>query len=402
MMSTNKKLASGRVPLTWRKLVTAGAIAACAPAVTASFPIPAAAQQQVQSINWSLETKSGRDGSDVQLTVESRWGAGSESMWSNGRRLDELQGVTRAQLLGPPQPIRFALVKEPGRLDCTGTAGGARGSGVCSFTPNVGFATFLDARRIGQPDAHQAFSMTMAGVGRDLVDALDDSHFQRPTVDQLTAMGIHGVTPAYVRALAGLGYHLSADDLISFRIHGVNTDEIRQFATVGPALQRLSPSDLISLRIHGVEPGYIREMAAIDPGLRNVTADDLVSMAIHGVRTALARAYVQYEGGRLTSNGLVDMAIHGVTADYVQRLAAAGYRHLSADDLVSMAIHGVSPDFVQQLSALGYRNLSAEELVNLAIHGVTADYVRRLQQNGMAHVSAEQLVRLRLAGFEPR
>lgn len=372
MMRGHEKLASGRVPFTWRKLVIAGAIAACAPAVTASFAVAAAAQQ-VQSVNWSIESKSGRDGSDVQLTVESRWGVGSESMWSNGRRLDELQGLTRAQLMGPSQPVRFSLVKEPGRLDCTGTAGGARGSGVCSFTPNVGFATFLDARRIGEPDSHQAFSMTMAGVGRDFVDALDDSHFQRPTVDQLTAMGIHGVTPAYVRALAGLGYQLSADDLNSFRIHGVSIDEIREFASIGPALQRISPSDLISLRIHGVEPAYVREMAAIDPGLRRLTADDLVSMAIHGVRPALARAYVQYDGGKLTSSGLVDMAIHGVTADYVQ-----------------------------QFAQLGYRNMSVQDFVTLRIHGVTADYVRRLQQNGMARVSADQLVRLRLAGFEPR
>lgn len=372
MMLKNEKLAPGRVPFTWRKLVTAGVLAACAPAVTASFPVAAAAQQ-VQSINWSFETKSGRDGSDVQLTVESRWGAGSDSIWSNGRRIDELQGLTRAQMVGPTKPVRFALVKEPGRLDCTGTAGGGRGSGMCSFTPSVGFATFLDARRIGQPNAHQAFSMTMAGVGRDLVDALGDSHFQRPTVDQLTAMGIHGVTPAYVRALGGLGYHLSADDLISFRIHGVNTDEIRQFATIGPALQRLGPSDLIDLRIHGVEPAYVREMAAIDPGLRNLTVDDLVSMAIHGVRPALARAYVQYDGGTLTSGGLVDMAIHGVTADYVQQFAALGYRNVSVDDFVSLRIHGVTPD-----------------------------YVRRLQQNGMAHLPAEQLVRLRVAGFEPR
>lgn len=310
-MAKHEKLASGRVPFTWRKLVTAGALAACAPAVTATFAAPAA-PQQAHSINWSLETKSGRDNSDLQLTIESRWGAGSDSIWSNGRRFDELQGLTRAELMGAPHAVRFALVKEPGRLDCTGTAGAGRGTGVCSFTPNVGFATFLDARRIGQPDTRQAFSMTMAGVGRDLVDALDDSHFQRPTVDQLTAMGIHGVTPAYVRALAGLGYRLSADELVSFRIHGVNIDEIRQFASIGPALQRLTPSDLISLRIHGVEPAYVREMAAIDPGLRTLTADDLVSMAIHGVTPALARAYVEYEGGRLSSGGLVDMAIHGV------------------------------------------------------------------------------------------
>ena len=402
MMQMNNEVTPGRVPFTWRKLVIAGVLAACAPAVTASFPVPAAAEQ-VQSINWSFETNGpGKDGSEVQLTVDSRWGPGNHSTWSNSRRVDELQGLTRAQLMGPAQPVRFALVREAGRLDCAGTAGGGRGSGACSFTPEAGFATYLDARRIGRPDAHQAYSLTMSGVGRELVDALDKNGFARPTIDELVAMGIHGATASYVRDLGGLGYHLTAHDLIAFKIHGVEPEFIREMAAIGPALRQISPSDLVALRIHGVKPEFVREMAAIGPEFRNVTADDLVAMAIHGVRPELARTYVQLEGGPLRADDVVAMAIHGVTASYVERLAAAGYRHLSAADLVSMAIHGVNPDFVQQLSAMGYRELSADDLVSLAIHGVTADYVRRLQQNGMARVSAEQLVRLRLAGFEPR
>jgi hypothetical protein len=370
-METDRKFAPGRVPFTWRKLVIAGVLA-CAPAMTASTSSPVAAQQ-AQSIDWSFETNGpGKDGSEVQLTVDSRWGPGNHSSWSNGRRIEELQGLSRAQILGPTQPVRFVLVKEAGRLDCGGTAGGGRGSGTCSFTPDVGFATFLDARRIGRPDAHQAYALTMSGIGRDLVDALDKSGFAKPSVDELTSMGIHGVTPDYVRALASLGYHLSADDLISFRIHGVKAEEIRELATIGPALQRISPSGLVSLRIHGVKPSYVREMAAIDPGLRNLTADDLVDMAIHGVTPALARAYVQSERRPIDSNALVDMAIHGVT-----------------------------PDYLEQLAALGYRDFTADELVNLRIHGVTPDFARRLQQSGMKRISAEQLVRLRLAGFEP-
>lgn len=373
MDNDSHKLVPGRVPFAWRKLVIAGVIA-CAPAVTASVPASPAAAQQLQSINWSFATNGpGKDGSEVQLTVEARWGAGNDSIWSNSRRIEELQGLSRTQLMGPPGPVRFALVKEAGRVDCTGTAGGGHGAGACSFTPDMGFATFLDARRIGRPDEHQAYSLTMSGVGRDLVDALDKNGFTRPDIDQLVAMGIHGAAADYVRALGGLDYRLSAEDLIAFKIHGVEPAYIREMAAIGPALQHISASDLVALRIHGVKPEFVREMAAIGPAFRSLTADDLVSMSIHGVRPELARAYVQLEGGRL-----------------------------NPDDVVSMAIHGVSADYVEQLAALGYRNFSGEDLVNLRIHGVTPDYVRRLTQSGMARMTADQLVRLRLAGFEPK
>jgi hypothetical protein len=400
-MTKNERVAPGRVPFTWRKLVTAGAIAACAPAVTA-IPLAPVVAQQAESISWSIERNHRGTADEVQLTVDSRWGPNNRSSWSNTRRIEELQGLGSAQLMGPSQPVRFALVKEAGRLDCAGTAGGGSGSGRCSFTPDAGFAAYLQARGIGRPDAHQAYSLTMSGVGRDLVEALQQNGFARPDIAGLTAMGIHGATASYVRELGGLGYRLSADDLIAFKIHGVEPGYIREMAAIGPALQHISASDLVALHIHGVKPGFVREMAAIGPAFRNVTADDLVSMAIHDVRPEMARAYVQLEGGRLKADDVVSMAIHGVTADFLQQMAALGYRNFSADDVVSMAIHGVSANYLKELAALGYRGFSADDLVSMSIHGVTPDYVRRLQQSGMAHLSADQLVRLRLAGFEPK
>ena len=309
-MIASVRVVPGRVPFTWRKLVIAGAAAVFAPAVTAAFmveSVPAAAQQP-QSINWSIESQ--RTGNHLQLTIDSRWSANSRSTWSNDGSLAELQGLTAIQLAGGSQAVRFALVKEAGRLDCSGSAGGGRGSGVCNFTPDPGFTTFLKARGIARPSPHQSYSLTMSGVGRDLIDALDKNGFARPNIEQLTAMGIHGV-----------------------------------------------------------KPEFVRQMAAIGPEFRNVTADDLVSMAIHGVRPELAQTFVQLEGGKLRSDDVVSMAIHGVSADYIRQLAALGYRGLSADDLVSMAIHGVTPTYVQELHRSGMTRLSADQLVRLRLSG---------------------------------
>ena len=361
-------------PSLWRKLVIAGAAAAGASAVTPALIVgvvsPAMAEQ-MESISWSIEPLRADPGR-VQLTVESRWRANSQSTWSNDRPISELSGLSPAQLAGPTGPVRFALVREAGRLDCNGRVGNSGGSGACGFTPDPGFAAFLQGRGIGAPNRQQAFSLTMSGVGRELVEALDRSGFQRPDIEQLTGMGIHGVDAQYVRALAGLGYRLSADDAIAFKIHGVEPDYVRQLAAIGPQLQNINAGDLVSLKIHGVKPEFVRDMAAIQPEMRNVTADQLVEMAIHGVKPDLARSYVRLEGGRLNS-----------------------------DDLVAMAIHGVSSSYIEQLAALGYRNLSADNLVAMAIHGVTPDYVRSLQRAGMARLTAEQLVRLRTSGFDP-
>ena len=324
-----------------RKLVIAAAGATCicsaVPALFLGSSAPAAAQE-MESINWSIDRA---DVGRVQLTMESRWNGNSRSTWSNDRPISELSGLSEAQLAGPSQPVRFPFIREAGRFDCSGRAGGYIGSGACSFTPDAGFASFLQARGIGAPSRQQAFSLAMSGVGRDLVDALDKGGFERPTVDQLTAMGIHGATADYVRALSGLGYRLSADDVVAFKIHGVEPDYVRELAAIGPKLQRIQPGDLVSLKIHGVRP-------------------------------ELARSFVRLEAGRLDSDDLVSMAIHGVTSSYIEQLAAIGYRNLSAGDLVTMAIHGVSPSYVQSL-----------------------------QRAGMAHLSAEQLVRLRNSGFDP-
>jgi hypothetical protein len=339
-MGSKRKLAPGLIPFTWRKLAAAGAIAACVPAAAALALHPV----DGGNIEWSIQRDgSSADASNVQLTIETRWGAGNHSIWSEDRPISQLQGLNPAQVTGATGPVRFALARDAGRLDCSGTAGALTWHGACSFVVDPRFVADLQERGIGAPTPRQAFALTMSGVGRDLIDAMQSIGYAKPTVEQLSNLAIHGVSAGFVRGLAESGYRLqSADDLVDFKIHGVDLDYIRAVAASGPRLQHLS-------------------------------ADELVNLRIHGARPELVRAYAAYTRGAL-----------------------------SADDVVDLAIHGVTPAFLQELAALGYRNFSADDLVNLSIHGVTADYVRRLRGAGMTAVPAEQLVRLRLAGFEPQ
>ena len=112
--------------------VIAGAIAVSAVAVTA-YAAPESGPPG--SIEWSIDRDgSSADGRKVQLTVESRWGGNSRSTWSNDRPVSDLQGLSAAQVAGSRGPVRFALVRDAGRLDCNGTAGSLTGRGACSFT----------------------------------------------------------------------------------------------------------------------------------------------------------------------------------------------------------------------------------------------------------------------------
>lgn len=319
-------------------------IAAAATACSASTAAPGKGDDNrpLGTVRWSIDRLDNRQDNRIQLSFRTGDGVRSRSEWSNGYDLAELPGLTPAQLDGPGQPVRFALVQEAGRLDCTGTAGNRQGIGTCGFAADAGFAARLAAAGIGRPSERQAYSLTLARVRYDLVEELDRQGYARPSVDELVAMGIHGATADYVRDIGAAGYRLG------------------------------KPGGLVQFRIFGIDAAFIRDMAAIGPQFRNLSADDLVKFKIHGVKPALVRAYT----------GL-------------------GYSSIDARDLVAMQIHGVSPEFVSELAALGYRNVPARKLVELRIHGVTPQFIRELQAEGVALPAPDQLVRLRLAGYRP-
>src|SRR5437763_9366221 len=86
-----------------------------------------ASPPQPASIAWSIEAAGPvKDGTGVQLTIDSRWTPESRSTWSDRYNVAALRGLTRAQVLGAPQPARFTLAREAGRLACSGTVGGGR------------------------------------------------------------------------------------------------------------------------------------------------------------------------------------------------------------------------------------------------------------------------------------
>ena len=123
-----------------------------AAAIAGALAFGPAATAQAQAIEWSIQRDgSNSDGSRVQLTLETRRSPGSHSVWSQDYATSELSGLTPAIVTGPARPVRFALVRDAGRLDCNGQVGALVGSGACSFTIDPSFVSYLQARGLGRP-----------------------------------------------------------------------------------------------------------------------------------------------------------------------------------------------------------------------------------------------------------
>ena len=99
-----------------------------------------------------------------------------------------------------------------------------------------------------------------------------------------------------------------ADSLVALQVHGVDAAYMARLAAIGPQFARLSAEQMVTMRIHGVTPEFVRGMVQV--GYRNINADQLVAMRLHGVTVRRARKASE-RGALPPADRLVEMAIHG-------------------------------------------------------------------------------------------
>ena len=244
----------------------------------------------------------------VQLNLR----AGKNSNMSSSFAVSELAGLDLARLrANASSPIRFALVREAGRVDCDGSGRNAHASGSCRFTANAGFAAFLSSRGIARPTRDQSYQLAMVGARRELVDALRAALYPMPDIDELTAMAALGVDRGFIADLSARGYRLrEIDHLIQFRALNVTPAFIDGLARAG--YRRLTADEIVQLKALNITPGFIHGFARI--GYRNLSVDELVQLK------AL-----------------------GVTPQFVRQVEAGGFRSPSVGQLVQLRAIGFKP-----------------------------------------------------------
>ena len=258
-------------------------------------------------IQFSLRAE--RNGSMIHATFHDDSRGEDENHWSSGFKPSELIGLdVNGFYTAGSRPLKFAIVREAGRLDCAGSGGRAFASGNCGFTANPSFTQALVARGIGRPTREQSFGMMSLDVRRALIDALAASHYPVPSIDDLLALTAVGVTPGYISDLARVGY----------RPHTINT--------------------LTEFKALDISPAWISGLIQI--GYANLPSDDLVQLK------AL-----------------------DIDAGFIGGFERAGYHRLPVDTLVQFKALGITPEFVR--SAVGDRAPlpPAHELVQMKLFG---------------------------------
>jgi hypothetical protein len=229
------------------------------------------------------------------------------SSWSTGFRPSELVGLDLAGFRGSgTRPLRFAVIREAGRLDCLGSGGGSHAYGNCRFTADPGFEQLLARRGIGTPTREQAFGLMAVNARREVIEALAAARYPTPSIDDLMGLSALGVDGNYIGALAQAGY----------RPERINT--------------------LIEFKALGVTPEWIGGFARIGYGA--IPADELVQLRALGVSPDFVLGFDRLGYGRLPVSALVQLKALGITPEFAQSVAPNS--RLSVDDLVQAKLFG--------------------------------------------------------------
>ncbi len=159
---------------------------------------------------------------------------------------------------------------------------------------------------------------------------------------------------------------------------------------------RPSVDDLISLRTQGISADYIRRMGALvhpRPSLQ-----DLITFAVQGVTPEYVAGVNRRLVGPPTTEQIIGVRVQGVSVAWLDGLAAAGYTKLSAADAISLAVQGISGAWVRGLVDAGMRNLTPSQLIALRVQGIDGAFVRRVSR-GSNNLSVDELIRLKVSGF---
>ncbi|WP_205480869.1 hypothetical protein [Sphingomonas arenae] len=278
--------------------------------------------------------KSSRD--RVQLTLSD----GSRSTFSSSYRSEELQGLVPAAAFGPAAgPVRFALVREPGRLDCTGTASAGASSGDCRFTPDQGFVDLLTRRGIGRPTEDQSLDLTMVGANRALVEAIADASYPAPSISDLTGLAALDVDARYIADLSAGGYRPEKiADLLAFKALGVTPAYVAELRRAGAG--SLSADMIVQLKALDVSPAYIASLRRV--GYGDLSADEIVQLKAMGV-TADYIASFGRDGARLPVGKIIEYKALGITPQDARSARRGAQVSISTDDLIRLKVAGLLP-----------------------------------------------------------
>ncbi len=286
------------------------------------------------------------------------WG----STQSHAVDLQDLSGLTEADLKSGGTNVKFKIMQDAGSLQNEGWFANGKGSGHFDYVPNPQFSAELKQRGFDAPTEDEQFKLTMSGFKLALLDELKKEGYGTFDVHTMVKMANHGVSVEYLHDLNAAGYKFDSVDR------------------------------LIKLRDHGITKGYIDAMAAA--GFKNLTPDELLKARDHGVGPDFIAGWKELGYTSADLPGLVKLRDHGVTPEFAKEMSALGFKNLEPSDLTRMRDHGVNAEFVREVrEARPGENISPGELIRLKDHGVSASLIREHKD-----MSLDEVIRMRDRG----
>ncbi len=236
----------------------------------------------------SFRLDAARNGSEIRASFSDDDRGRDRNNWSTGFPPSQLVGLDVARFRGGQTgPLQFAVIREAGRLDCSGQGGRSHATGNCAFTPDPRFTQLLESRGIRRPTRREALGLMAVDAKRELIDALAASRYPTPDIDDLMALSALGVDARYIGELAQLGYRPgSLDHLVQFKALNITSAYVAGFARIG--YPNLRPDDLVQLRALGVTPEYVLGFQRI--GYRNLPVNKLVELKALNITPEFVRA----------------------------------------------------------------------------------------------------------------
>ena len=230
-----------------------------------------------------------------------------ENNWSSDFVPAEFGGLDFAALRAAgSRPIRFAVIREAGRLDCSGQGGDNYAHGNCGFTADPAFAQLLAARGIGRPTREESIGLMALDVRRDLIDALAEAPYPTPRISDLMSLTALGVSRSYIGGLAAAGYRPSTlDALAQFKALEITPDYVGGLIRIG--YPNIAPDDLVQLKALGVTPAYIQGFQQL--GYRQIPVDTLVQLKAMDITPDFVRAVRRDQTDMPPVNDLVSLKI---------------------------------------------------------------------------------------------
>jgi len=221
------------------------------------------------------------------------------------------------------------------------------------------------------------------------LDAMEAAGFKNLTADELIAMKVQGITPAYVREIREQGFQPSADELIGMKVQGITPEYIREMRTIDA---HLSVDQLIGMKVQGITPQYAQEMRGL--GLET-SPNSLIGMKVQGITPEYVKG-IQSLGFKPSGDELIGMKVQGITPEYVKGMQGLGLKP-STDDLIGMKVQGVTPEYVKAMRAEGFKDINCDDLIGAKVQGITPEYVEKARKHGFQNLTLDKLIALKNA-----